>query len=46
MYFLKGTLPWQGLKATTKKQKYEKIKDVKIGTKIEDLCKVIVNIKC
>ncbi|OXA55493.1 casein kinase I [Folsomia candida] len=39
MYFLKGTLPWQGLKATTKKQKYEKIKDVKIGTKIEDLCK-------
>lgn len=39
MYFLKGNLPWQGLKANTKKQKYEKIRDVKIATKIEDLCK-------
>jgi len=38
LYFLKGKLPWQGLPAKTKKEKYEKIKDKKQNTPIEDLC--------
>nr|XP_051223925.1 casein kinase 1-like protein 3 isoform X3 [Lolium perenne] len=39
LYFLQGSLPWQGLKAATKKQKYEKICEKKISTPIEVLCK-------
>jgi len=38
MYFLRGALPWSGLKATTKKQKYEKIMERKISTPIDKLC--------
>lgn len=39
MYFLRGSLPWQGLKAAHKKMKYEKISDKKMSTPIEELCK-------
>ncbi|KMZ68122.1 Casein kinase I-like [Zostera marina] len=39
MYFLKGSLPWQGLKAGTKKQKYERISEKKVSTSIESLCR-------
>lgn len=39
MYFLRGMLPWQSLKATTKKDKYERIKEKKLTTSIEVLCK-------
>ncbi|GAX74642.1 hypothetical protein CEUSTIGMA_g2090.t1 [Chlamydomonas eustigma] len=39
MYFLRGSLPWQGLKAATKRQKYEKISEKKMSTPIEILCK-------
>ncbi|KAH9892321.1 protein kinase-like domain-containing protein [Xylariomycetidae sp. FL2044] len=37
MYFLRGGLPWQGLKAATNKQKYEKIGEKKQTTVIKDL---------
>ncbi|KAK5817162.1 hypothetical protein F383_00258 [Gossypium arboreum] len=39
LYFLRGSLPWQGLKAGTKKQKYDKICEKKVSTPIEVLCK-------
>ena len=38
MYFLRGGLPWQGLKAATNKQKYEKIGEKKQNTPIGELC--------
>lgn len=39
LYFLKGNLPWQGLKAATKKQKYEKISASKSKATCEALCR-------
>jgi casein kinase 1 len=39
MYFNRGALPWQGLKAANKKQKYEKISEKKMSTPVELLCK-------
>ncbi|KAI6025573.1 kinase-like domain-containing protein [Pisolithus orientalis] len=38
MYFLRGGLPWQGLRAATNKQKYEKIGEKKQSTAIAELC--------
>ncbi|XP_070678024.1 uncharacterized protein [Malus domestica] len=35
LYFLRGSFPWQGLKAATKKQKYDKIYEKKLSTPIE-----------
>jgi len=39
MYFCRGSLPWQGLKANSKKEKYEKIMEKKMSTPVEVLCK-------
>lgn len=39
MYFLRGMLPWQGLKANNKRDKYERIKEKKLTTSTEVLCK-------
>lgn len=38
MYFLRGSLPWQGLKANTKKQKYQRILERKQQTHTDLLC--------
>lgn len=39
MYFNTGSLPWQGLKSATKRQKYERISEKKMSTSIDELCK-------
>jgi len=43
MYFLRGSLPWQGLKANNKKETYEKITEKKMSTPIEVLCEHFPN---
>ena len=40
LYFSKGSLPWQGLRANNKKQKYEKICERKKQHTPQNLCKV------
>lgn len=37
VYFLKGTLPWVGLTAKTKKEKYDLILEKKLEVSTEDL---------
>ncbi|KAH0473232.1 MAG: hypothetical protein KVP17_001580 [Porospora cf. gigantea B] len=39
VYFARGSLPWQGLRAQSKKEKYEKIMKKKIGVSVKDLCR-------
>jgi len=41
IYFIKGELPWQGVKAKTKSEKKEKIKKKKKTTSVEKLCEGI-----
>ena len=43
MYFLRGSLPWQGLKAATKKQKYDRIMEKKMTTPTDMLCRGFPN---
>jgi len=39
IYLLKGYLPWQGIKANNKQEKYHKIMEKKMTTPVEVLCK-------
>ena len=39
IYFIKGQLHWQGLKAKVNQDRYSKIMEVKIQTSVESLCK-------
>lgn len=39
IYFYRGSLPWQGLKAACKKQRYERITEKKKFTSVEELTK-------
>ena len=39
LYFLRGSLPWQGLKVKTKEARYQKILEKKKETTSEELCK-------
>lgn len=38
MYLLRGSLPWQGLHARDKEQKYDLIKLKKATTSVQELC--------
>jgi len=43
LYFLRGSLPWQNMKANNKKDKYERIMEKKLSTPVEYLCKGFPN---
>ena len=38
MYFVRGSLPWQGLKVNNKEDRYKKIRDKKRATSSKELC--------
>lgn len=38
MYFLRGSLPWQGLPVKAKEDRYKKIMEKKVATSAEELC--------
>jgi len=41
VYLSSGSLPWQGIKAKTKFEKYEKIFDIKTNTVPQEICKYL-----
>lgn len=45
MYFLRGSLPWQGLEGKTRIETFKLIADIKCNTTPENLCKGFPRIK-
>lgn len=43
IYFLKGQLPWQGIRANRKEEKYQRILEKKTSLTVEQLCKSMPN---
>jgi len=43
LYFCRGNLPWQGFRGATKEEKYLKIKEKKLETPVEQLCRHVPN---
>lgn len=41
IYFLNGSLPWQGIDSPNKQEKYERIKEKKMKTLVESYCRQI-----
>ena len=39
MYFLKGSLPWQGVTTRNREEKYKRIAEIKAGTQVDELCR-------
>ena len=39
IYFLRGSLPWQNMRARNKREKYERIMEKKMTTTYDDLTK-------
>jgi serine/threonine protein kinase len=38
IWLLKGTLPWIGVQGKNRREKYKNILDLKVGTRLEELC--------
>lgn len=41
VYFYSGCLPWQGIKAKTKYEKYNKILEIKLNSVSKEICKFL-----
>jgi hypothetical protein len=39
IYFLRGSLPWQGLGGETPQEKHDAVRDKKMKTPVEELCR-------
>jgi len=46
LYFCRGSLPWQGVKAGTKDEKYKRITEIKQSTSVDALCQGYPSVFC